>query len=47
MYLEKRISDENTMRSDSVENAEREIGLWFEEGEVLEWKQEMEGWIYE
>ncbi|GMH88292.1 hypothetical protein TrVE_jg9988 [Triparma verrucosa] len=33
--------------SDSVENAEREIGLWFGEGEVLEWKQEMEGWIYE
>ncbi|GMH81677.1 hypothetical protein TL16_g09006 [Triparma laevis f. inornata] len=33
--------------SDGVENAEREIGLWFEEGEVLEWKQEMEGWINE
>mmetsp|Transcript_21102 Transcript_21102/g.42060 ORF Transcript_21102/g.42060 Transcript_21102/m.42060 type:complete len:183 (-) Transcript_21102:97-645(-) len=33
--------------SDSVENAEREIGLWFGEGEVLDWKQEMEGWIYE
>lgn len=33
--------------SDSVENAEREIGLWFEEGEVLDWKSHSFDWIYE
>lgn len=33
--------------SDSVENAEREIGLWFEEGEVLDWTSHSVDWIYE
>lgn len=33
--------------SDSVENAEREIGLWFEEGEVLDWESHSKDWIYE
>lgn len=33
--------------SDSVENAEREIGLWFEEGEVLSWESHAKDWIYE
>lgn len=33
--------------SDSVENAEREIGLWFEEGEVLDWTSHSKDWIYE
>ncbi len=33
--------------SDSVENAEREIGLWFEEGELLDWKSHSHDWIYE
>merc|ERR1712045_898024 len=33
--------------SDSVENAEREIKLWFEESEVLEWKKCDHDWIYE
>ena len=33
--------------SDSVENAEREIGLWFEEGEVLDWTSHSKEWIYE
>lgn len=33
--------------SDSVENAEKEIGLWFEEGEVLSWESHSKDWIYE
>ena len=33
--------------SDSVENAEREIGLWFEDGEVLSWESHSKDWIYE
>ena len=33
--------------SDSVENAEKEIALWFEEGEVLDWESHSKDWIYE
>ena len=33
--------------SDSVENANREIGLWFEESDVLEWESHSKNWIYE
>jgi nucleoside-diphosphate kinase len=33
--------------SDSVENAEREIGLWFGDGEVLDWESHSKDWIYE
>jgi nucleoside-diphosphate kinase len=33
--------------SDSVENAEREIGLWFTEGEVLDWTSHSVDWVYE
>lgn len=33
--------------SDSVENAEKELALWFEEGELLDWKSHSEDWIYE
>ena len=33
--------------SDSVENAEKEIKLWFEEGEVLDWESHSLPWIYE
>jgi nucleoside-diphosphate kinase len=33
--------------SDSVENAEKEIALWFEEGEVLDWESHSKAWIYE
>ena len=33
--------------SDSVENAEKEIALWFEEGEVLDWTSHSFDWIYE
>ena len=33
--------------SDSVENAEKEIALWFGEGEVMEWESHSKAWIYE
>lgn len=33
--------------SDSVENANKEIALWFKEEEVLSWKLAQESWIYE
>ena len=33
--------------SDSVENADREIGLWFEESELLDWESHSHDWIYE
>ena len=33
--------------SDSPENAEKEIGLWFEDGEVLEWESHSDDGIYE
>eukprot|EP00567_Pseudictyota_dubia_P003693 CAMPEP_0197444342 /NCGR_PEP_ID=MMETSP1175-20131217/9849_1 /TAXON_ID=1003142 /ORGANISM="Triceratium dubium, Strain CCMP147" /LENGTH=196 /DNA_ID=CAMNT_0042975117 /DNA_START=130 /DNA_END=720 /DNA_ORIENTATION=+ len=33
--------------SDSVENAEKEIGLWFEESEILDWESHSKDWIYE
>jgi nucleoside-diphosphate kinase len=33
--------------SDSVENAKKEIALWFKEGEVLTWKSAQHDWIYE
>ena len=33
--------------SDSVENAEKEIGLWFEKSEILDWESHSKDWIYE
>mmetsp|Transcript_5143 Transcript_5143/g.4885 ORF Transcript_5143/g.4885 Transcript_5143/m.4885 type:complete len:190 (-) Transcript_5143:53-622(-) len=33
--------------SDSPENAEKEIALWFEESEVLDWESHSKAWIYE
>lgn len=33
--------------SDSPENGEREIGLWFQAGEVLEWNMHMTPWLSE
>ena len=33
--------------SDSVESADREIALWFEDDELLDWSSHSEGWIYE
>ena len=33
--------------SDSVENAEREISLWFTSDEVMAWESHSAPWIYE
>ncbi|KAI0123931.1 nucleoside-diphosphate kinase [Xylariales sp. AK1849] len=33
--------------SDSVENAKKEIALWFKEGEVISYKSHSASWIYE
>ena len=33
--------------SDSPEAAERELGLFFEDGEVLEWSRMIEPWVYD
>jgi len=33
--------------SDSVENAEREISLWFDESEILDWESHSAPWVYE
>ncbi|OCK76810.1 NDK-domain-containing protein [Lepidopterella palustris CBS 459.81] len=33
--------------SDSVENAKKEIALWFAEGEIQTWKQAQFDWVYE
>lgn len=33
--------------SDSVENAKKEIALWFKEGEVISYKHSQFDWIYE
>ena len=33
--------------SDSVENAEKEIALWFKDGEVCDWTDHSNDWVYE
>merc|ERR1719199_2214572 len=33
--------------SDSVENGEEEIGIWFSSGELVEWDQHMKPWLRE
>jgi len=33
--------------SDSVENAKKEVALWFNEGDVMTWKSAQHDWIYE
>ena len=33
--------------SDSPEAAQRELGLFFKEGELLEWKPAAQGWVYD
>ena len=33
--------------SDSVENANKELALWFEESELLDWTSHSVDWLYE
>ena len=36
-----------THGSDSPESGEREVGLWFEAGEVIAWSRDVDRWIFE
>jgi nucleoside-diphosphate kinase len=36
-----------THASDSPENGEAEVGLWFEKNELVEWQREADRWIFE
>ena len=36
-----------THASDSVENGEAEVALWFSQGELVEWKRDADRWIFE
>ena len=36
-----------THASDSAENGEKEISLWFKKGELVDWKRENDQWIFE
>jgi nucleoside-diphosphate kinase len=36
-----------THASDTVENSGKEVALWFEPGELIDWKRETDRWIFE
>ena len=36
-----------THASDSVENGEKEVALWFEPAELLDWKRAIDQWVFE
>lgn len=36
-----------THASDTVENGEKEVSLWFEEDELVDWKREIDRWVFE
>jgi nucleoside-diphosphate kinase len=36
-----------THASDTIENSGKEIALWFEHGELIDWKRETDRWIFE
>jgi nucleoside-diphosphate kinase len=36
-----------THASDTVENSEKEVALWFEPTELIDWKRETDRWIFE
>ena len=36
-----------THASDSVENGEKEMALWFKPGELISWKRDIDRWIFE
>jgi nucleoside-diphosphate kinase len=33
--------------SDSVESAQREINLWFQPSELVDWQRDVDRWIFE
>jgi nucleoside-diphosphate kinase len=36
-----------THASDSVENGGNEVALWFKPGELVDWKREVDRWVFE
>jgi len=36
-----------THASDTVENGEKEVELWFKQGELVDWKREVDKWVFE
>ena len=36
-----------THASDSVENGEKEVNMWFKPEELVEWSRAVDGWIFE
>ena len=36
-----------THASDSVENGEKEVALWFTKSELVEWKRDVDRWVFE
>ncbi len=36
-----------THASDTVENGEKEVALWFKPEELVEWKREVDRWVFE
>ena len=36
-----------THASDTVENGEKEVALWFKKDELVEWKREVDRWVFE
>lgn len=36
-----------THASDSVENGEKEISLWFKDDELVDWKRAVDSWVFE
>jgi nucleoside-diphosphate kinase len=36
-----------THASDSPENGAKEVALWFEEDELLDWTREIDSWVFE
>jgi len=36
-----------THASDSIENGEKEVALWFDTAELVDWKRDIDQWIFE
>ncbi|MGA2502601.1 MAG: nucleoside-diphosphate kinase [Anaerolineales bacterium] len=36
-----------THASDTIENSEKEVALWFDPGELIDWKRDTDRWIFE
>jgi len=36
-----------THASDTVENGAKEVGLWFEAGELVDWTRSVDAWVFE